>query len=111
MTRSAVTKLVVVVFGLATAVGQRNKAPDGDIDHDISCPVAEVRTEITTRLPKPWWNTPQEGKLQSTEIQVIAGEKTLVCRYAAYGTQVNVMRKFPEGVRDCRATGNHFECR
>jgi hypothetical protein len=110
MTRSAVTKLVVVVFGLVPAVGQRNKAPNAT-SNDISCPVAEVRTEITTRLPKPWWNTPQEGKLLSTEIQVIAGEKTLVCHYSAYGTQVNVMRKFPEGARDCKATGKQFECR
>jgi hypothetical protein len=110
MTRSAVTKLVVLVFGLATAAGQRNKAPNAN-PNDISCPVAEVRTEITTRLPKPWWNTPQEGKLESVEVQVIGGEKTLVCRYWAYGTKVSVMRKFPEGVRNCKATGNHFECR
>jgi hypothetical protein len=110
MTKSAVTKLAVLVFGLATAVGQRNKAPNA-AQHEIACPVAQVRTEITTRLPKPWWNTPQEGKLESVEIQVIGGEKTLVCRYWAYGTKVNVMRKFPEGVRDCRAAGNRFECR
>ena len=110
MTRSAVTKLAVLVFGLAAAVGQRNKAPNAT-SNDISCPVAEVRTEITTSLPKPWWNTPQVGKLQSTEIQVIAGEKTLVCRYAAYGTLVSVMRKFPEGAHDCKANGKQFECR
>lgn len=110
MTRSAVTKLVVVVFGLVPAVGQRNNAPAAD-GHEVTCPAPQVRTEITTRLPKPWFNNPQEGKLQTTEIQVIAGEKTLVCRYAAYGTQVNVMRKFPEGVRDCKATGKQFECR
>jgi hypothetical protein len=110
MTKSAVTKLVVVVFGLVPAVGQRNNPPAA-AEHEISCPAPQVRTEITTPLPKPWWNTPQVGKLQSTEIQVIAGEKTLVCHYSAYGTQVSVMRKFPEGVRDCKATGNHFECR
>jgi hypothetical protein len=110
MTRSAVTKLVVLVFGLATAAGQRNKAPNAN-PNDISCPVAEVRTDITTPLPKPWRTTPQKGKLQSVEIQVIGGEKTLVCRYWAYGTQVSVMRSFPEGVRDCKASGNRFECR
>jgi hypothetical protein len=110
MKRSLVTKLAILVFALASATGQRNKAPNAN-PNDIACPVPEVRAEITTRLPKPWWNTPQEGKLHSVEIQVIAGEKTLVCRYSAYGTQVNVMRKFPEGVRDCRAAGNKFECR
>jgi hypothetical protein len=109
MTNSAVTKLVVLFFGLVPAVGQRNGPAAAQ--HEVACPVPEVRAEITTTLPKPWWNTPQKGKLQSAEIQVIGGEKTLVCHYAAYGTQVNVMRKFPEGVRDCRATGNHFECR
>lgn len=109
MTRSAVTKLVVVVLGLVPALGQLNRPAAAQ--HEVSCPVPQVRAEITTPLPKPWWNTPQVGKLDSAVIQVIAGEKTLVCRYSAYGTQVNVMRKFPEGVRDCRAVGNHFECR
>ena len=110
MTRSAVTKLVLLIFALATASGQRNKAQNKN-SNDIPCPVAEVRTDITTPLPKPWRTTPQKGKLQSVEIQVIGGEKTLVCRYWAYGTQVSVMRSFPDGVHDCRASGNHFECR
>ncbi|MBZ5507758.1 MAG: hypothetical protein LAO78_20035 [Acidobacteriia bacterium] len=109
MTRSAVTKLVVLVCAMVPAVGQRN-APVA-AEHEIACPVADVRTDITTSIPKPWWTTPQIGKLQSVGIQVIAGEKTLVCRYSAYGTQVSVMRKFPEGARDCRAAGNHFVCR
>jgi hypothetical protein len=110
MTRPAVTKLVVLVFGLATAMGQRNKTPNAN-STDVSCPVAEVRAEITTTLPKPWKTTPQKGKLQSVEIQVIGGEKMLVCLYRAYATQVAVVRSFPEGVRDCRANGNKFECR
>jgi hypothetical protein len=77
----------------------------------VLCPVAEVQTEITTRLPNPWWNTPQVGKLESVSVQVIAGEKTLVCSYWAYGTKVGVMRKFPAGAHDCRAIDNRFECR
>jgi hypothetical protein len=110
MTRSAVTKLALLVFGLATATGQRNQPLKAD-GHEVACPAAEVRTDIVTPLPKPWRTTPQRGKLQSAEIQVIAGEKTLVCRYWAYGTQVSVMRSFPEDTRDCRASGNKFECR
>src|SRR5690349_21116094 len=27
----------------------------------IPCPLAQARTEITTPLPDPWWNTPQVG--------------------------------------------------
>ena len=110
MTRSAVTKLAVLVFGLATATGQRSQNPKA-AGQEITCPVAEVRTDIVTRLPKPWRTTAQQGKLQSVEIQVIGGEKTLVCRYWAYGTQVSVMRSFPEGAHECRAGGNKFECR
>jgi hypothetical protein len=110
MTRSAVTTLAILLIGLTTAPGQRNQAPKTG-GHDIVCPVAEVRTDIVTRLPKPWRTTPQQGKLQSVEVQVIGGEKTLVCRYWAYGTQVSVMRSFPEGVHECRAAGNKFECR
>ncbi len=109
MTRSAITKLAVLVCAMVPAVGQFN-GPAAAQDK-IMCPAAEVQTEITTRLPKPWWNTPQVGKLESVSVQVIAGEKTLMCSYWAYGTKVGVMRKFPEGARDCRAIGNHFECR
>ncbi len=114
MTKSAITKLAVLVCALVPAVGQQHNGPTParpGSQQEILCPVAEVKTEITTNLPKPWWNTPQVGKLQSVGIQVIAGEKTLVCRYSAYGTQVSVMRKFPDGVRDCKTVGNRFECR
>jgi hypothetical protein len=113
MTKSAITKLAVLVCALVPAVGQQHNgsAPaKAGSQQEISCPVPEVKTEITTNLPKPWWNTPQIGKLQSVGIQVIAGEKTLVCHYSAYGTQVSVMRKFPEGARDCKTVGNRFEC-
>lgn len=110
MTKSALTKLALLIFALATATGQHKNTPNAH-QNEIACPVAEVRTDITTPLPKPWRTTPQQGKLQSVEIQVIGGEKTLVCRYWAYGTQVSVMRSFPEGVHDCKASGNKFECR
>src|SRR5690349_6981724 len=108
MTRAAATKLAILVLAMVPASGQLNNQVAG---HEVSCPVPEVRADITTSIPKPWWTTPQIGRLQSTQIQVIGGEKTLVCRYSAYGTLVSVMRKFPEGARDCRAAGNHFICR
>jgi len=110
MTTSAVTKLVVLVCAMVPAMGQRNGLAAQN-QNEVMCPVTEVKTEITTNLPKPWWNTPQVGKLQSVGIQVIAGERTLVCHYSAYGTQVGVMRKFPEGIHDCKIVDKHFECK
>jgi hypothetical protein len=117
MTRSAVAKFAVLISVLVPAMAQRMNSSAAQRPNnlqmkqqEISCPAAEVRTDITTAIPKPWWTTPQQGKLQSVAIQAIGGQKTLVCHYWAYGTQVSVMRKFPEGVRECRAQGTHFVC-
>ena len=79
---------------------------------NIFCPIETARTEMVTPLPEGWWQTPQVGRLLSLGIQNIGGEQTMVCRYSAYGTQVSVMRRFPEGRSDCRVTGtNRFTCR
>jgi hypothetical protein len=79
---------------------------------NVFCPISSARTEMVTPLPEGWWQTPQVGSLVSVGIQTIGGEQTMVCRYGAYGTQVSVMRRFPEGRRDCRVTGtNRFTCR
>jgi hypothetical protein len=79
---------------------------------NVFCPMETARTEMVSSLPEGWWQTPQVGRLLSLGIQTIGGEQTMVCRYGAYGTQVSVMRKFPEGRRDCRVTGtNRFTCR
>lgn len=79
---------------------------------NIFCPIETARTELVTPLPEGWWQTPQVGRLLSIGIQNVGGERTLVCRYGAYGTQVSVMRRFPEGRSDCRVTGtNRFTCR
>jgi hypothetical protein len=84
------------------------KKPDGQF---IACPVEETRTEVTTPLPRPWWNTPQIGKLERANVQTIGGKRTLVCEYWAYGRTVGIMREFPEGTTDCSAEGNGFRCR
>jgi uncharacterized surface protein with fasciclin (FAS1) repeats len=76
----------------------------------VACPLKESRTEVTTSLPEPWWNTPQIGSLERTSVQTIGGNRTLVCEYSAYGRTVNVMRLFPEGTTDCAAEGNGFQC-
>lgn len=75
----------------------------------ISCPVSGVRTEITTPLPKPWWNTPQEGNLIGTTIDKIGGKDTLICQYWAYGIRVSVMRLPPAGM-NCQAVNRGFLC-
>jgi hypothetical protein len=76
----------------------------------IACPVKEMRTEVTTPLPQPWWNTPQLGKLERVSVQTIGGNRTLVCEYSAYGRTVSIMREFPEGATDCSAEGDGFWC-
>jgi hypothetical protein len=76
----------------------------------IACPVKEARTEVTTPLPRPWWNTPQIGKLERVSVQTIGGNRTLVCEYWAYGGTVGIMRLFPEGATDCSAEGDGFQC-
>ena len=93
---------------LAAAVGEPSQTSKGSF---IACPVKETRTEVTTPLPKPWWNTPQIGKLERVSVQTIAGNQTLVCEYWAYGRSVSIMRAFPEGATDCAAEGNGFRCR
>ena len=82
----------------------------GGKQHEVRCPIEVAQTEVTTPLPTPWWQTPRTNHLRSVRIQVIAGEKTLVCLYGAPSTEVLVMRKFPAGAHDCRASGNHFVC-
>ena len=122
MTGSAVVRLLawfaVWVFaagipadGLGGQIKRQQAAQQPGLQQQINCPAAQVRTEITTKLPTPWWNTPQIGKLESVLVQNIGGKQTLVCRYEAYGTKVSVMRLFPEGARGCSAAGNHFMCR
>jgi len=80
-------------------------------DERIRCPAERVRTEVTTRLSEPWWQTPQVGSLRGAEVTTVGGEPALVCRYWAYGTEVAVMRRPPSGAGECRAVRGGFECR
>lgn len=123
MTKSTLIGLVIMLSAVACIAGQTSKSsatqaqanqrprPPVPVQQEVRCPVAEARTEITTPLPKPWWNTPQVGKLESVSVEVIGGQKTLVCHYWAYGTKVSVMRLFPAGAHECSASGDHFVCR
>jgi len=94
--------------GLAAPVGEPSPTSKGQF---IACPVKETRTEVTTPLPQPWWNTPQIGRLERVSVQTIAGNRTLVCEYWAYGRSVSIMRAFPEGATGCSAEGSGFRCR
>jgi hypothetical protein len=95
------------ISSLAAPVGESTSTSRGFF---IGCPVKETRTEVTTQLPQPWWNTPQIGKLERVSVQTIGGNRTLVCEYWAYGRSVSIMRAFPEGTTDCSAAGNGFQC-
>ncbi len=78
---------------------------------EISCPHSQVRTEVITPIPDPWWQTPQMGSLQNTRISEIGGETTLICEYRAYGTTVSVMRLPPDRFQNCTANADGFTCR
>lgn len=77
---------------------------------EISCPLDQATTQVTTPLPGPWWQTPQLGSLEGTEVAAIGGELTLVCKYWAYGTTVSVMRKAPPARQNCSPTSTGFTC-
>lgn len=77
---------------------------------EVSCPVDQVRTEVTTPLPDGWWQTPQSGSLQNTRIGEVGGEPTLICEYWAYGDTVSVMRRVPGDHPNCTANDIGFTC-
>lgn len=94
--------------GLAGQVWQHNQQ---GAQQEVNCPLETIRAEITSQLPDPWWNTPQVGgKLVGVSIEVIGGKRALVCWYPAYGTRLPVMRRYPEGVHECKPAENHFVC-
>jgi hypothetical protein len=95
------------ISSLIALAGEPYQATKGQF---VACPVKETRTEVTTPLPQPWWNTPQIGKLERVSVQTIGGNRTLVCEYRAYGRTVSIMRGFPEGATDCTAEGEGFMC-
>lgn len=78
---------------------------------NIMCPVQQVRAEITSSIPSPWWQTPQVGSIKEARVQNIGGSYTLVCRYQAYGDAVSIMRKIPPGFSQCTPIRGGFQCR
>lgn len=76
----------------------------------IACPLNEARTEVVSKLPSGWWQTPQIGTLQDVRIQTIGGDITLVCSYWAYGHTASIMRLAPNGSH-CETREGGFLCR
>jgi hypothetical protein len=96
------------ITSLAVSVNQPSFSSEGQF---VACPLKEARTEVTTPLLKPWWNTPQIGALERVSVQTIGGNETLVCEYWAYDRTVSIMRTFPKGASDCSTEGRGFRCR
>ena len=103
------TAMVLTIAALALvaalpSAGQKDGPMGNDMGKGqvVNCPVNEVRTQIATKLPIPWYDTPQVGRLERIRVATIGGSQKLVCEYWAYGRTVGVMREFPEGTTDCR---------
>ncbi len=90
----------LVLSGISSAQAQQT----------IQCPVETVTANITTPVPSPWWSTPQQGNLVSTEVMMMGGQPTLFCKYWAYDKTVAIQRRAPEGVKNCTANGKAFVC-
>ncbi len=72
----------------------------------VACPVSQVTRQITTPLSNGWWQTTDINGLQSTAIQVIGGQKTLVCLYGYAG---QIMHLPPAGL-ECTPVAGGFDC-
>ncbi len=104
-------KHVLLVSTMVCVVWLFFAFPANGEEYVINCPLKEAKTEVTTPLPEGWWNTPQVGQLKGTDIQVIAGKRTLMCYYWAYNLPkgVSVMHLEPDGAT-CRASKTGFVC-
>jgi hypothetical protein len=76
----------------------------------VQCPLVRARTEIVTKLPTGWWQTPFEGPLVATRVQMMGSDKVLICEYQAYGSSAPVMFKVPAS-SSCVAVTGGFNCR
>ena len=76
----------------------------------VQCPLVLARTEVVSELPTGWWQTPYEGPLAGTRVEVVGSDKLLICDYQAYTTQAPVMMKVPAST-DCVAVDGGFNCR
>jgi hypothetical protein len=97
--KTAVTFILAMLMGLLTSLELKAEV--------ISCPLDQIRREITTPLPTGWWNTPIVNSLTETKIiQFSSGNKALQCRYGPAGS---IMLKQPSG-QNCTAVRGGFRC-
>lgn len=76
----------------------------------VPCPLQTIEMSITTRFPDPWWQTPQGGSLTKASVEKIGGKSVLVCIYKINGSEIGIMREFPEGISSCTAGSSSFRC-
>lgn len=100
-------KRTLSVLALSLSLGLASLA---HAQQTIQCPVDTVTANITTAIPSPWWSTPQQGNLVNTEVIMMGGQPTLMCKYWAYDKTVTIQRRAPEGVKNCTANGKVFQC-
>lgn len=73
----------------------------------IRCPVKQVRREVTTRLPAPWYNTPIIASLTRA---MISRDKYLTCIYGKDPWEIGISRPFPERASVCKPERLGFNC-
>ena len=78
----------------------------------VRCPVDEIKAEVVTSLPREWQFAAQRGKLTDAQVRQVDGDLVLACLYQAYGQEIAVVRRPPDGMMSCRAqsTGDSFVC-
>lgn len=97
---------------LLSILGALCSMPQSAIAQDsfVGCPVQLLDTAVVSKLPDGWWATPQQGELLTTQVMVVGGQATLVCRYAGFGAKIGVMRE-PPARATCTPAPGGFTCR
>tara|TARA_R110000868_G_scaffold80018_48_gene227495 strand:+ start:2315 stop:3109 length:795 start_codon:yes stop_codon:yes gene_type:complete len=72
----------------------------------ISCPLENLRREVTTDLPEGWWSTPQIWPLQTTRIIELGGRTALQCDYGPSGS----IQIYAPDAANCEARAAGFRC-
>lgn len=93
-----------------TAPAPTTPTPNTGDPKFVQCPLVRARTEIVNKLPTGWWQTPFEGPLVATRVQMMGSDKVLICEYRAFGSSASVMYRVPAST-SCVAVTGGFNCR
>ena len=101
---------VVFVAGIYLLnVGQAQQPPPPTAKKKfIQCPTSEVRREVTTRIPEPWWSTPIINGFYRAYVD--DDRRELRCEYGRSGQIISIRRKLPRGATKCMPKGKGFDC-